>query len=49
MVRALLDDAPDAMLPLDRAVRDAARWRGCAPTAEQESTAAKILESEARL
>jgi hypothetical protein len=49
MVRALLVDAPDVMLPLDRAVRDAAKWRGCAPTAEHEATAAEILEREVRL
>lgn len=48
-VRALLEDAPDAMLPLDRAIRDAATWRGNAPTAEHEVLAAAILAREVGL
>ena len=43
VVRALLDDAPDVMLPLDRAVRDAATWRGYAVTAAHEAAAARIV------
>ena len=46
VVRALLDDAPDAMLPLDRAIRDAARWRGYAPTPEHEAAALAIIARE---
>lgn len=42
-VRSLLDDAPDVMLPLDRAVRDAATWRGYAVTAAHEAAAARIV------
>ena len=43
VVRALLDDAPDAMLPLDRAVRDGAAWRDCAPGDGHERTAAELV------
>ena len=43
VVRSLLDDAHDAMLTLDRAVRDAATWRGYELTAAHEAAAARIV------
>ncbi len=46
IVRSLLDDAPDAMLPLDRAVRDAARHHAHAVTAEHEAAALALLAEE---
>ncbi len=46
VVRALLDDAPDVMLPLDRAVRVAAEWRGYELTAAHEAAALAIVARE---
>ena len=43
VVRALLDDAPDAMVTLDRAMRDAATWREVGITAEHERAAAELV------
>ena len=43
VVRTLLDDAPDAMVTLDRAMRDAATWREVGITAEHERTAAELV------
>lgn len=42
-VRALLDDTHDAMVALDRAMRDGAAWRGCEPTDAHERVAADVL------
>ena len=43
VVRALLDDAPDRCVDLDRAVRDAARVHLHAVTAEHAATAARMV------
>ena len=43
VVRALLDDAPDACVALDRAVRDAARVHAPQITASHEAVAARII------
>ena len=43
VIRALLDDSPEVALPLDRAVRDAARAHGHEVTAEHEAEAARIV------
>lgn len=44
-LRELLTDAPDAALPLDRAVRDALRWYGAAVTDDHHATALRILDA----
>lgn len=43
IVRTLLEDAPDAMVTLDRAMRDAATWREVGITAEHERAAAELV------
>ena len=43
VVRALLDDAPDRCVDLDRAVRDAARVHLHAVTEEHAATAARMV------
>ena len=48
-VRELLTDAPACCLPVDRAVRDAARRFEREVTAEHEATAAAIIAREVRL
>lgn len=43
VVRALLDDAPDCCVALDRAVRDAARLHAGSITEAHEATASRIV------
>jgi hypothetical protein len=43
VIRTLLDDSPEVALPLDRAVRDAARAHGHEVTAQHEAEAARIV------